>query len=215
VRSANSQPDSASTSAPKRSVGSWLFVSALALTGLAIIAAHAPPRVRLLVLFPVAHGLLAGWLLMRVGVAVQLRTSRTTTILATVFIAAGLLGTMFESHRMYAAKVRRDFSAAAPNFFDTKRLSVPLDEATAEERAEFERMKKDLETARRDRNRLLARRAGFRGYLTYHVSSLGGWPFPWPELLWGGEMLLATIAGALLFHRQSHDVADASSESLS
>jgi hypothetical protein len=192
-----------------------VLVGALVLTGLAIIAAHAPPRVRLLGLFPVAHGLIAGWLLTQVAAGVRRQTSRGATLLATALIAASLLGTTFESHRMFAAKVRAQFTAAATDLLDGKWLSQLSAGATAKERAEFERVKQDLAKARRDRRRLLSDRSSFRDYLGHRVLALGVWRSPWPQLLWACEILLATTAGTFLFHKGGGDIDATSSESLS
>ena len=213
--SVDSQSDSDQTFSPNHNLGTWVLVSALVLTGLSIIAAHAPPRVRLLGLFPVACGLIAGWLLIRVAAGVRLQTSRVATLLATALIAASLLGMTFESHRMFAAKVRAQFASAAPDLLEARWLSQPPAGATAKERAQFKRVRQDLAKARRDRRRLLSDRSSFRGYLAHRVLALGVWQSPWPELLWACEILLATTAGAFLFHRSRGDIDATSSESLS
>jgi hypothetical protein len=49
----------------------------------------------------------------------------------------------------------------------------------------------DPETRRRYEEERRYSAPGFSDYLAYRVSSLGVWPPPWPELFWGGELLLA------------------------
>lgn len=178
----------------------WLLLSLVGLTLLTLAAAHAPARIKLLGLFAVGYGALAGWGLARLAEIVG-GIGRTTVLAASVLLLiGGQVGLAWESHRLYAARERQRFeNAAAPVLPQLLKGTGRV--GTADSGTRVNAARKLASSVQRDRQRALARRTRFDAYLTYRISALGDWSAPWPGIVWGAEVLLGTIAGTGLAAR--------------
>lgn len=177
-----SSPTTSTQESPRSIVGylQWVGLCVVGLTALTLLAAHAPGRIRLLVLFAIVLGALCGWGMSRaaewLGIAPK---SIVATGLAGVLLAAAQVGLTLESWRLYVEDRRKEY------FEDTKKgLLKPLHEQVVEKlRPIFER-----ETT-------------FAAYLEHRVKNLGEWESPWPAVFWAVEILLGTAAGIVVFRR--------------
>ena len=166
----------------------WLVMSAVVLTAMALAAAHLPSRIKLLVLFTMAYGLLAAWMLAWLSRVTNVSRGRPMSIVSCLLIAATCVGMVFESHRLYAAdklRLRKQNPAALMGNQLLKSSEVPAD------------VKESFRQAEQEQQQLRS----FPGYLRYRVSSLGLWSHPWPALFWGFEVILASLTGGWLFGR--------------
>jgi hypothetical protein len=151
----------------------WLLLSVVAVSVLAIAAVHAPARMKLLGLFALLYGLLAGWLLGKAARATSRRLSKLQLVLSFLLIATGQCGVTTESHRLHRAAVMQQFERSP-----------------------------EAKLPRADKMRQLLREgAHFSAYLQYRVSRLGAWPEPWPAVFWGFEVLVCGAAGTWLTAR--------------
>ena len=151
----------------------WLLLSVVAVSVLTIVAVHAPARIKLLGLFAVFYGLLAGWLLGKAARATSRRFSRLQLVLSFLLIAAGQCGVTAESHRLHRAAVMQ----------------------------QFERSREAKSPRANEMRQLLREGAHFSAYLRYRVSPLGVWYEPWPAVFWGFEVLVCGAAGTWLTAR--------------
>ena len=78
----------------------WLIVCLLVVAVLCLMAAHAPPRIRLIGLFPAGLGLLIGWFVVWSIPQFNSNSSRRVVIVTAGLLAfAGWIGVTFETFR--------------------------------------------------------------------------------------------------------------------
>lgn len=157
----------------------WLIASVVSTGAVAVAAANAPPRIRLIGLFPVAFGLLVGWIVTWLRNPFDARPGRlTTTIAAVVLALCGWIGAIWESYRLDKAMF----------------LASPQDRMAAQMMQEFEKQS----GAPQGPTVNPLREMSFPEFLARRLKQLGNWPSPWPECFWVGELLAtATLAGYL------------------
>lgn len=157
----------------------WQIASVVATGAVAVAAANAPPRIRLIGLFPVAFGLLVGLIVTWLRNPFDARPGRlTTTIAAVVLALCGWIGATWESYRLDKAMF----------------LASPQDRMAAQMMQEFEKQS----GAPQGPTVNPLREMSFQEFLGRRLKQLGKWPSPWPECFWVGELLAAaTLAGYL------------------
>ena len=177
----------------------WLLLSAITLTVLASVCAHVPNRAKLLGLFSVGSGLMAGWALGRLARLTRMHFPQTALWLGFTLISMGQIGTSFESYRLF---VRRQEQQARQQFEEspTGQMFLRLIETqTAPDdvqlRAQYEEIRDSVHPT-------------FERYLSHRVFSLHQsypalrtWPQSWPAVLWGIEIVLSAGIGAWLVFR--------------
>ena len=157
------------------SLSVWLVTSVAAIAALALAAAHAPPRIRLIGLFSIAFALLVGWLLGRLAERLDAHPSRGLIGTIAVFLSiAGLIGATWEAFRLELSRRPK-----SPNDAIAERLIEQM--KTQTKLPPFEN---------REQSALLA----FRRYLSGRIRQLGEWSSPWPEVFWISELVTAAAA---------------------
>ena len=149
----------------------WLWVAVFVMTVLALIWAHSPARIRLIGLFSLAFGLAGGCILGATTRFLEKPVSRNVVLLSFVLIALGEVGWTLESYRIRVGQLRQDYEQDVPQ------LITP-------------------EFFKQARHEELAKRARFPVYLQQRVAPLVQGATPIPELFWGCEILLGSLAGA-------------------
>ena len=157
----------------------WLVASLFATVVISLAAAHAPPRVRLIGLFPIASGLLTGWLLAWLSRQFEVAPSRRVSAMVGVLLAlGGWIGTTWETYRLDELLLTKS----------------PNDELAARMMQEFDQQSKGADVA--------ASRPSvaspFRAYLSRRIRQLGTWPRPWPECFWLLECAAASLSGGMI-----------------
>ena len=164
----------------------WLVVSLLGLSLAALAAAWAPKMVGL---FLIGFGLLAGALLGALARTFQVRR-RAAVPLSAALIAASLVGLTLRTHQIWAERSREILrsNSAPPVLLPSKSLEGLPDDVrrTFESAAEAQRPN-----------------LSFPGYLADRTDPLGTWPVPWAVLFWGAEIAAGTISGTCLARRLS------------
>ncbi len=154
---------------------SWLVAVVLVLSAIGIVAAQAPARVRLLVLFPIlvggAMGAASGVFArsMRVGV-----TSHTVLTVGGLALMA-LAGSTWQTFRLDAAS-----RAVSPR---EQQMALNL----------MQQMERDS-GGEFTATPVASATDQFRQYLARRVRQLGAWSSPWPELFWAIELLAGGAA---------------------
>ena len=166
----------------------WILACCLCVGVLAVMAAHAPARVRLIGLFSVGFGLFVGWLTTRLAQLFEVRPARSTIImLAASLTLVGFVATTWQTFRLdeltQVKSSEEELAARLMREFDRQQGIVTPDVAPLSSLDQFR----------------------FRGYLSRRVSQLGRWPSPWPELFWCGECISAGIAAGWFAQRSLSD----------
>lgn len=162
----------------------WLVVSLLGLSLAALAAAWAPKMVGL---FLLGFGVLAGALLGMLARAFQVR-GRAVIPLSALLIAASLVGLTLRAHQIWAERTKTILqgNGAPPVLLPSESLeSLP------------DNVRRTFESAAAARRPDLS----FTGYLRDRTNPLGGWPATWSVIFWGAEIVLGTAAGAWLVSR--------------
>jgi hypothetical protein len=172
---------------------SWLVLLVLGAAAISLLAVYLPSRVKMLGLFAVGHGLLAGWLAAWLAQAFRLRMTNWAVACATVFvvIAAGQIGMAVESYRVYRTAEERALAANPKRAAVLQMLqSVKLpDDATSE---------KSVADVRKT---IGASGATFAEYLQYRVSQIGIQSRRLATVFWVVEVVLGGAAGTWIFRR--------------
>jgi hypothetical protein len=194
----------------------WLAAAFAALWAWGWLAALAPPRFRVLILW----GLVAGVLLALLTRALKLPYPRLMGVLT--FFATGLgalaytwacsqmgLDPLRERIAEFDRRTQSDPANALVRQFEQGRDAAPDPETLAKSglsREAYERQRDEFvaeirrgREARDARRRELERDLTFSGYLDRRIASWGRWPAPWPVVFWGCELLVASaLAGAMV-----------------
>ncbi|HVW02977.1 MAG TPA: hypothetical protein VHB77_21635 [Planctomycetaceae bacterium] len=194
----------------------WLAAAFAALCAWGWIAAQAPPRFRVLIVW----GLVAGALLALLTRALKLPNRRLMGLLT--FFATGLgavaytwacsqqgLEPLRERIAEFDRRIQSDPANGIIRQFEQGRDAAPDPETLAKSgltRAEYDRQRDAFvaeirrgREAREARRRELERDLTFSGYLDRRIASWGRWPAPWPVVFWGCELFVASaLAGAIV-----------------
>lgn len=168
--------------AMSRAVG-WFLLGLAGVAVLSGLAGHAPARVRLLLLFPIAFGLLVGAGLGLVGHNLGLRRSVPVALIVNLLAVAGLANVARIAYGELAAHARRAVEQD-PQRLLALRIMESTDLTDPRDRRSYHELRTALQPT-------------FGDYLASRLTGTFGWrPAPWPELVWGGEVLLGGIAAA-------------------
>lgn len=178
---------------------SWLLVGALGVGGLYLAFVHAPPRIRLPVLAPLALGALTGWALGKWAAARRIESRSAAAIVATALIVAGQAGVAVETHRLGVPAIRAALSrqnlelGSIADGIEQGMIESAQDDET---RKELMAAHEDAHRRRDEEERRNQRSLTFPGYLESRIPpQWGRWSPPWPELFWGIEVVTAGLLG--------------------
>lgn len=163
-------------SAENGSIVMFALVSVIATGALALVAAHAPPRIRLLGLYTLAFGLLNAFIQTRLAAFLNVRLSALVTVIIAATTFAGIVGSVLQT------------VALQPQ---AKPLDASFHPVAAMVEARMEKTEQAKESAPTFAERM-------HTYLMRRVSILGDWSSPWPEAFWGCELILGTVGAACL-----------------
>jgi len=195
------QPDAAparrpNDAAPARRRNDWLswLVLVLVTTGaISLLAVYLPPRVKMLGLFAIAQGLLAGWVAAWLASAFDLAAASRAAGSVVVFLVllCGQVGTAVESHRLYQAAEERALVANPKRAAALRMLqSIKLPDNP-----------KSKQVVDDVRHTIGVHGTSFADYLQFRVSDLG---IPSRRLalgIWILEVVLGSLAGTWIFRR--------------
>jgi MFS family permease len=159
-----------------------LVAAAIVTTALALAAAHAPARIRLIGLFSLAFGVVIGWLVPKLSGWLNCQPSRLQVgFVATALTLIGLVGSMLETSRLETArKPKSDKDALAERLIEHLRNESNANNPGLAPESTSSSSPTSITV--------------FRKYLAHRLKQLGDWSSPWPELFWGFELLAATVA---------------------
>lgn len=184
-------PDSAAT-ANRGFTGSlqWFVVAAIGMTMLSLAAVHAPPRIKLLGLFSIGVGVVAGLAFGWLARALDVKRSKALLSMTLLLIFAGLAFATIESHRIWSATEWEAFENS-PNG------------KIARQSAMNQTLPKDFKTSLQESIDRQRQELSFENYLSRRVSALGNWRKPWPLVFWISEITIAAFAGGWICWRQA------------
>ncbi len=164
----------------QRAVG-WFLLGLLGVAAISGLAGHAPARVRLLLLFPLAFGLLVGSASGYLASGLELRRSVAAALISASLAVAGLVNVAWISYGELAAQARRAVQED-PQRLLALRLLESSDLRDPQNRRSYHELRASLQPT-------------FGDYLASRLAGTFGWrPAPWPGLFWGCEVLFGGLA---------------------
>jgi hypothetical protein len=190
-------------------VAVWL---ALGTVGVAIFftaSVHTPLEWKVLGVYPVVLGALAGWGLGQWAAVRKLRASALIIGLVWLLIVAG---EVLAAAQTYRARIKPERSELKPeqlldrdmvNEAERQYFSSEPEGLSEEGRVRWREARESFERGeQRRREATEARRLhrSFYGYLANRIpeKKWGQWSYPWPAVFWGAEVLLGSTLGAWL-----------------
>lgn len=179
----------------------WLIGSVVGIALFAGLAAHLLDRVKLLGLFPLIWGAVAGAGLRWWANECQLGSARWLPGISFLLLAAGEAGIVMESWRVHRTELQRQFdNDPSAGFMRQAQKQVPKAADTSknpEEAALHQQLQAELE-----RVRVLRRYAlSLSAYLHRRLKKLGDLSQPWPEAFWAAEIVLGSLCGVWVLAR--------------
>lgn len=179
----------------------WLLGSVVGIMLFAVVAAHLPDRTKLLGLFPLFWGAVAGAGLRWWANECHLESPRWLVGLSCVLLAAGEAGIVAEAWRVHRTELQRQFESDPSTGFlrqAQKQGTMPLETAKSpEEAALHKQLQTEMERVRELRRYALSLPA----FLSRRLKRLGVLPQPWPEVFWAGEIVLGSLCGVWVLHQ--------------
>lgn len=175
----------------------WLGVSVPALGLLTFLVANAPERVKLIGLFPLGVGCLAGIALGLLARELRVPPSRYWIVPVWCLIAGVQIGMTWLAYSRRAEFLQSRQEKDPLSEVTQQVLTNDTGEETVESRATLEALRESVHRGEEIRRE----RVTFAGYLQYRVTALGKWEAPWPTVFWATEVLIAATAGTWLAWR--------------
>jgi len=172
---------------------SWLVLFLVATASISLAAVYLPPRVKMLGLLAIGHGLIAGGVAARLALAFDLLAVSKAWGSCVVFlvILGGQVGMAVESHRLYRAAEERALLANPKRAAALRMLqSVKLPDNP--------KSKQIVDDTRRT---IGVRGTSFADYLQFRVSDLGIQSRHMAQAIWILEIVLGSLAGTWIFRK--------------
>jgi hypothetical protein len=154
----------------------FVIAASIATVALALVAAHAPGRIRLLGLYSIAFGLLLAWIQIRLAAFLQIKVTSSVIAIIGLLTLAGLVTSACQTVALQPQPKVDD------NFHPVAAL------VAAQLEKESPGTEKEVAPSFPER---------FQSYLVRRVDQFGNWSSPWPEVMWACEVFLGT--GAAIF----------------
>ncbi len=175
----------------------WLLVGWLGVAVLALAAAHAHERLKLIGLYALVIGAIAGCAMGMLARRLKLRRAAVLFALAWPTILAGQLLLTYETHRLWANRTQARLHADPLAEISAQAAASGKTAAAKDQTAAWRELEASSQRSQAARARLLS----FRGYLDDRLSPFGRTVKHEPEVFWAGEILLAATLGAWLASR--------------
>jgi hypothetical protein len=191
AESALRQPDAA-LAGRRNGRLSWLVLFLVATASISLAAVHLPPRVKMLGLFAIGHGLLAGWAAARLAAVFDLPAGKAVwSAVVFVVILGGQIEMAVESRRLAQTAEERAIAA------NPKRAAL----LRMLESGKFPDDPKSKQVIDDTRQTIGAQGTSIADYLQFRVSALGIQSRPLAAAIWFLEIGLGSLAGMWIFGR--------------
>ena len=197
---ADPTPQQDSLSGARSALVQWLVIGVAGVAFTFVAAVHLPDAIKLPGVLTVGLGAAAGWAWGKFGQSMQISSNKMVTVIVWTTIAVAELLGAWKSHQDRAAVKRQKFQ---PLWNDPiaiairERLQEEPESETPEHR-DF-RLQQLAKLNQDDATRL--QQLEFHAYLASRIERLKIRSLassPWPELIWGTEILLGSTLGAWL-----------------
>lgn len=173
---------------------SWLIISLVLMTALSLLAVHLPERLKLILVYTVVYGLIAGAMLGTLAVKSGLSVTRGLLSIIVLLTISGQCLVLYLSHQRYQAATQRQFKMDQTALVIDRMFATGEPPEDPQLRAEYDRVRKQFEAAKQERQEKEQRLLEISSYLEHRISPVAKLNPPWPLLFWLLELTLCSVA---------------------
>ena len=171
----------------------WLLVALVLITALSLLAVHLPERLKLLLVYAVVYGLIAGGALTTLAVKFGLTINSKLTLTLVCLIIFGQSLVLYLSHDRYKAATLKQFKADRTSMVIDRMFSTGEPPEDPQARKEYEQVFKQFQAAKTERKETEERLLQISSYLQHRISPVAKLNDPWPHLFWLLELILCCL----------------------
>lgn len=189
----------------------WFCIGLILITALSILAVHLPERLKLLLVFSVIYGLIAGGVLTTMAVkrGVPVKHSLIVSILCLTIFGQSLV--LYLSHQRYKEATLQQFKMDKTTFVLDRMLAKGEPPSDPESRKQYDEVLKQFQAAKQDRQDKEQQLLAISSYLQHRISGIATLQAPWPQLFWLLELVLCCLSAVWASHQVSRPEHSASS----
>lgn len=167
----------------------WFAISLILITALSLIAVHLPERLKLLLVFAIVYGLIAGGGLTTLAVKMGLSVKRPILISLVCLIIFGQSLTLYLTHQRYKESMQRQFQADQTLLVLERMQRTGAPPEDSEARQQYDQVVQQIDKAKAERKAKEKQLLKISSYLQHRISSITSLGTPWPELFWFCELI--------------------------
>ncbi len=172
----------------------WLLVALVLITALSLLAVHLPERLKLLLVYAVVYGLIAGGALTTLAVKFGVTINKMFILTLVCLIIFGQSLVLYLSHQRYKDATLKQFKADQTSMVIDRMFSTGEPPEDPEARKEYEQVFKQFQAAKTERKETEQRLLQISSYLQHRISPVANLKSPWPHLFWLLELTLCCLA---------------------
>ncbi|QDT28685.1 hypothetical protein [Gimesia panareensis] len=173
---------------------SWLLISLVLMTALSLLAVHLPERLKLLLVYAVVYGLIAGGMLATLAVKSGLTVTRSLLSVIVLLTISGQCLVLYLSHQRYQEATQRQFKLDQTALVIDRMFAKGEPPEDPQARKEYDQVLKQFQAAKKERQDKEQRLLKISSYLEHRLSPVARLDAPWPLLFWLLELTLCSAA---------------------
>ncbi|MCA9007225.1 MAG: hypothetical protein KDA70_18285 [Planctomycetaceae bacterium] len=172
----------------------WFCIGLVLITALSILAVHLPERLKLLLVFSVVYGMIAGALLTTLAFKLGLSVKRSLLVAILCLTVFGQSLVLYLSHQRYKEATLQQFKMDKTSLMLEHTLAKGEPPADPASRKQHEEFLKQFEAAKQERRDKEQQLLAISSYLQHRISSIARLETPWPQMFWLIELVLCCVA---------------------
>ena len=173
---------------------SWLIISLVLMTALSLLAVHLPERLKLILVYAVVYGLVAGAMLSTLAVKTGLTVTRAILLTIVILTIAGQGLVLYLSHQRYQAATLRQFKLDQTTLVIDRMFATGEPPEDPQARKEYDQVLEQFQAAKKERQEKKEHLLKISSYLEHRISPVAQLNAPWPLLFWLVELTLCCVA---------------------
>lgn len=173
---------------------SWLIIGLILMTALSLLAVHLPERLKLILVYAVVYGLVAGAMLSTLAVKTGLTVTRGILLTIVILTIAGQGLVLYLSHQRYQAATLRQFKLDQTTLVIDRMFATGEPPEDPQARKEYDQVLEQFQAAKKERQEKKQHLLKISSYLEHRISPVAQLHAPWPLLFWLVELTLCCVA---------------------
>jgi hypothetical protein len=171
-----------------------LIIGLILMTALSLLAVHLPERLKLILVYAVVYGLVAGAMLSTLAVKTGLTVNRSILLTIVILTIAGQGLVLYLSHQRYQAATLRQFKLDQTTLVIDRMFATGEPPEDPQARKEYDQVLEQFQAAKKERQEKKEHLLKISSYLEHRISPVAQLHAPWPLLFWLVELTLCCVA---------------------